>query len=445
MNPREPLEERVSDWLEGRLDPQEARALEEELARQGRLQEARELARMVRLLGEAPREAPPEDLAGKILARIREGSPGEALSAGRRRSLPWILSLSAAAAAALLVYLTLPGGASRPAQAPGVEVARRTPSGEAGRRSRGPAEAAPGGKKGLPGGGEEAEKEAPQAEVLEKRPFRLEAEEDGEARNKKKAAPSPSGKKKGGLARGPGGKAWKKVGRKGGAPGGSPAETAKKEQNPPAPAAPSGSSRRAGKARSGRNVLGAGPPAGRPGAPEGGRIGGGLPSRKKAARRDRQGAPPLPEGREEALPARRSGMVRLGEEDSLRKGKEEKKRKKEAFLLPRRVLALSAPSLESLGLEAFLSRGLRLRSRALAAGALPAGFLSGENGGAPGKRKVLLLTLSGPKDLVGRALRAAVGKARKASSVLLRLPPPPAAGKGGLSMEVLVVLEEGRR
>ncbi len=469
MNPREPLDERVSDWLEGRLDPQEARALEQELAREGRLEEARELARMVRLLEKAPGEKAPPGLAERVYGKIvSPPAPQVPPAAGTGRFLPWFLSAAAAAAAALLVYLTLPSTPLRPAGEGGsrLEMARRDrpPATKASRPA--PAER----DKALPPPAEVVKKVVLGRDSLEK-----DGREEKEEKERSRGAP-PEGRravggndlprsllgwmaKKGGAEKKagaldedletgrprPAGKAPAKKQLAGGAgkevslggrpperTGGSrpsiprarrrikftgPGETTLKDLEeaplpevpgknaPPTPATPSG------------RALPPGKPAGK--APRlGGR--GGAAARKKSS--PAGGAP-------SGAPA---GAVRRGRALKREGGKGKAPSPGHSS---RRLLVLYAPDFADLGFAAFQKRGGKTVARPLGPGSLP-----GFSPSPPGK--VFLVTLSGPKSLVEAAVKAAAAKARKVTSSLLPLPPPPQAGAGGLTVEVLVVLEK---
>ncbi len=518
MNPREPLDERVSDWLEGRLSPEEAKALEEDLARQGRLEEARELARVVRLLGKAPSESPPPGLPDHVLDRITGLSrePAPALSGGRK-ALPWVLSLSAAAAAALLVYITLPGRGALPPKGSSVRVARVEGEAAAPGRAR---EAPSPSLEGLP---KAADAIPPPARVLKKEPLHLFS---GEAERGRKKEGAPKAKAGAGAARdfekglakearkkglgGPsptldedrgflGGK--KSQARRGGAPekkkesreekglGGGLAKYSPREAgrprarsrgarkgaasgrplpNPPgAPAKKNGPSSRPGEKpaapgkkapgedarlkellrrlkkdkaglRSGKKRLAYG---------EGGR--GGLPKPKAPA----PPPPPPPSPPSAAAPpslppaetprARNSAPSR-GAVRGKAQGRERAQKRRRALggsaraalKVPlQRILVLAGKSMAGFGLEEFRKKGGRVASRPYV---LPA---RGAGGAVPPGGKGWILTLSGPKALVEETVKKAAARALKVSTLLLPLPPPPVAGKGRLSVQVLVVLE----
>lgn len=126
----ESLEERIADFLDGRLDPTQARALEEQLRRAGRLEELTRLQRTVAALRGLPREPVPPGLVDRILRAV--AAEADPRPSAARRLLPWLLASGTAAAAALLLYVTLPRlGFDRPAgEASRMEVADQPPSAE---------------------------------------------------------------------------------------------------------------------------------------------------------------------------------------------------------------------------------------------------------------------------------------------------------------------------
>ncbi len=449
MNPRDPLDERVSDWLEGRLSPDEARALEEALAREGRLEEARELARVVHLLGKAPLESPPPGLPDRVVERITGASPAPAPALSRgRKALPWVLSLSAAAAAALLVYITLPGGGSPPPKGSSVRVARVE------------GEAAPG-----PAGGAEKEKEKekeekgsgalpPPARVLKKEPLNLAAKEpraSGGGKAKAQSEVSRDFKKeqagkaaKKGLGGPPASLDADRVLRRGtaGRPAPKKSDKSNKKRAPLSrargkPAAPAeNTAREEGRSK---DLLRGG---------EAKKITGG---KRLAYQARRRGALPKPKApviptppppSSPPAPAARA-LNLLGS----KKGYRGKARNKQgagttgraargAAPVPlRHLLVLSGRTMADFGLEDFRKKGGKVAVR-------PYVLPSRKQGRAarPGA-KTFLLTLSGPKALVEEAVKKAAARAGRVSSLALPLPPPPPGGKGALSVEILVILE----
>ncbi len=481
MNPREPLDERVSDWLEGRLDPAEAKALEKELARQGRLEEARELARVVRLLGRAPLESPPPGLPDRVLQKIQGGArePLPTLSRGRR-ALPWVLSLSAAAAAALLVYFTLPGAGNPPSQVPAVRVARieeGVPSRGGGPVKRGEEGSSAGAELSS---GKKAPGAPPPARVVAKKSLDAlldleKGDKDGKGRGwdargaRREGRQGKGGKEKAGKAqraRSLGG-----AGRERNLPPGLAGKKEEKERDlSRAPGnLPGGWGRRGGRARkealashlekapspranrkAGKNFTppplaspekpgkGAVVPRKSPGEPA--RFGKFALPREKGSSKDRdalgfqgkgrpreKGKGRLPRAGRPSPGAPLPGKTRAG-----RAGAPASRaaRRPAGGLPARRILFLSGASLQQLGLEAFRKKGGRITARPYKLGTVPAGG------------KAWLLTLSGPKALVEKAVMKAASRAGKASSLLLPLPPPPPAGKGCLSVEILWLQEK---